>query len=164
MKEDERMIPLKVRSTAFECEDWIPNQFSGYGEDISPEIYIVGLTDSAVSIAITLDDLGHPIEPGYNHWVAWNIPPVDRIPQGLPKGAIIEQPFHAEQGLAYGKHCYRGPKPPFNWNHNYLFTVYVLDTTLALGQDATKRDLLKAVEGHVLQKGELIGKYQRKHK
>lgn len=68
-------------------------------------------------MVITLDDLGHPLEPGYNHWVAWNIKPADCIPGGIPKGSVIETPIHIEQGIAYGKHCYRGPKPPFNWSH-----------------------------------------------
>ena len=69
-----------------------------------------------------------------------------------------------EQGIAYGKHCYRGPKPPFNWNHEYLFTLYTLDCTLEANEKSKKEDILKLAEGHILQKAELRGRYQRKHR
>ena len=71
--------------------------------------------------------------------------------------------FHIE-GIAYGKHCYRGPKPPFNWNHEYLFTLYTLDCTLEADEKSRKEDILKLAEDHILQKSELRGKYQRKHR
>ena len=158
------MTELKITSPSFEPEGWIPDCHSGFGEDISPELHIDGITADAVSMAVTMDDLGHPIQPGYRHWMAWNIPPMNILPEHLPKGAVIEQPFHMEQGLAYGKHCYRGPKPPFNWNHRYCFTVYVLDAMLTVSTDSDKAAVHKAMEGHVLQKGCLYGKYQRKHK
>ena len=158
------MTELKITSPAFETEDWMPNCYSGFGEDFSPEIHIDGIDARTVSMVITLDDLGHPIRPGYNHWIAWNIPPVNVLPGHLPKGAVVEQPFHIEQGLAYGKHCYRGPKPPLNWNHRYCFTVYALDVLLNISTDSDKETVLKVMDGHILQTGVLYGKYQKKHK
>ncbi len=157
------MSELIVTSTAFESEGWIPDCCSGYGKDQSPELRISNISDKAVSMAITLDDLGHPIQPGYNHWAAWNFPAVEVIPENLPKGAVNEVPFHFEQGIGYGKHCYRGPKPPFNWNHRYCFTIYTLDTLLSIGQDSDKTALLQAMKGHILQTGYLYGKYQHRH-
>lgn len=157
------MNELIISSPTFAPEDWIPNCFSGYSEDKSPELHIENITKAAVSMAITLDDLGHPIKPGYNHWLVWNLPPAQVIPENLPKGAVNEQPFHIEQGLGYGKHCYRGPKPPFNWNHRYCFTVYTLDTKLTISTESDKAALLNAMDGHILQTGYLCGKYQRKH-
>lgn len=154
---------LKVISESFEDGGWIPDCHSGYGEDKSPEISIEGIVSGAVSMVITLDDMSHPLFKNYNHWVAWNISPASKIPGNLSKGPVIEEPIHLEQGIAYGKHCYRGPKPPFNWNHKYCFTVYVLDTKLSLSTNSNKDDVLKAMEGHILQTGTLIGKYQRKH-
>ena len=113
------MDELIIRSTQFERDDWIPDCCAGYGEDKSPELHVEGIPAGTVTLAIVMDDLDHPIQPGFNHWVAWNIPPVNLIPGGLPKGAVVEEPIHMEQGIAYGRHCYRGPKPPFNWNHRY---------------------------------------------
>ena len=157
------MAELILSSPDFEAEGWMPDRNSGYGEDVSPTLRIEGMDERAVSMAVTLDDLGHPIFPGYNHWVAWNLPPRGKLPESLPKGAVIEQPFHMEQGLAYGKHCYRGPKPPFHWNHRYRFTIYVLDALLTVDPDAAKPAVLAAMQGHILQTACLYGKYQRKH-
>ena len=58
---------LKITNPAFVPEGWIPNRHSGFGEDISPELHIEGIIENAVSMVITLDDLGHPIQLGYNH-------------------------------------------------------------------------------------------------
>ena len=93
------------------------------------------------------------------NWVAWNIPPVEIIPSRLSKGSIIEAPIRIEQGIAYGKHCYRGPKPPLNLMHRYQFTVYALDIKVQLDANSKKSDLLKAINGHITAKGESIGKY-----
>lgn len=157
------MDELRVTSKAFEDGGWIPQCHSGFGENKSPELLLDGIDEKAVSMAVTLDDASHPLFPNYNHWVAWNLLPAEVIPEGLPKGAVVEQPIHLEQGIAYGKHCYRGPKPPFNWNHNYVFTVYILDTRIAISTESDKEAVLKAMEGHVIQKGVLMGKYQRRH-
>ena len=158
------MNELVIQSPQFENEDWIPDYCAGYGDDKSPELYIEGLPSETVSLAIVMDDLDHSIQPGFNHWVAWNIPPISKIPGGLPKGAVVNEPIHIEQGIAYGKHCYRGPKPPLNWNHRYRFTVYALNVKLQLNSDTGKDDLLYAIKSHILAEGVLFAKYQRKHK
>lgn len=158
------MNKLIITSPDFEPESWIPEQNTGFGKDMSPEIHIEGIDKEAISMVITLDDLGHPIKLGYNHWIAWNIPPKEILPGNLPKGSIIEEPFHIEQGLAYGKHCYRGPKPPFNWNHRYCFTIYILDTMLTVDTNSDKTIIMNEIKNHTLQIGYLYGKYQRKHK
>lgn len=142
----------------------MPDFCSGYYENESPEILIQGIPEGTATLAIIMDDMDHPIFPGFNHWIAWNIPPVDRIPRALAHGAVVEEPFHIEQGVAYGKHCYRGPKPPFNWNHRYRIVVYALKTRLDISTDSKKNNLVTAMEGSILAQGELIGKYQRKHK
>lgn len=158
------MHTLTITSPAFARGGWIPDCHSDYGENQSPELHIEGLSERAVTLAVTLDDMDHPLFPNYNHWVCWNLPPVNVLPEGLPQGALLELPLHMEQGVAYGKHKYRGPKPPFHWKHRYRFTVYALDTKLALDHSTDKRALLSSIQGHVLQSGELIGVYQRGHR
>lgn len=158
------MEELVINSTQFERNDWIPDCCASYGEDKSPELQVEGIPTGTVTLAIVMDDLDHPIQPGFNHWVAWNIPPVHVIPGGLPKGAVVEEPIHMEQGIAYGKHCYRGPKPPFNWNHRYKITIYALSKNLQLNSETRRDELYEAIGDSILAKGELIGKYQRKHR
>ena len=53
---------------------------------------------------------------------------------------------------------------PFNWNHEYVFTLYTLDCKLEASEKSKKEDILKLAEGHILQKAELRGRYQRKHR
>lgn len=158
------MKEIQISSPAFKSGDWIPDRHSGFGDDISPELHIDGIDEKGKSLIILLADARHPLFPNYSHWVAWNIPSLSIIPENIPKGAVIESPIHIEQGMAYGKHYYRGPKPPMNWNHEYHFTVYVLDTVLSISTDSNREDVLEAAENHILQQGILIGKYQRKHK
>ena len=153
------MKELTVKSPAFEHEGLMPIDYTGYGKDISPELRLFDIDAGAKSIAIIMDDLGHPI-PAYNHWVIWNIPVMQVIPANLPHGNTIECFSDAVQGRGYGRHRYRGPKPPFNWSHRYQFTVYVLDCVLDLPSASKKRDLLKAMNGHILQQAALVGHYR----
>ncbi len=121
----------------------------------------MGLDANAKSIAVMMNDLDHPVT-GYNHWLIWNIPPADIIPENIPRGETTL--LGARQGMAYGKHRYAGPKPPFNWRHRYEFVVFVLDDMLDLPAKTRKAGLLSAMEGHILQKGILNGYYQRREK
>ena len=155
---------LKITTPCFFEGGWIPDYNAGYGEDQSPEFHIEGMDEKAETMIITLDDLGHPLEPGYNHWIAWNIAPAECIPGSIPKGSVVEKPIYIEQGIAYGKHYYRGPKPPLNWNHEYKKKNNTLDCTLEANEKSKKEDILKLAEGHILQKAELRGRYQRRHR
>ncbi|WP_024291172.1 YbhB/YbcL family Raf kinase inhibitor-like protein [Lacrimispora indolis] len=150
---------LTVTSPAFQNEAVIPVQYTGRGEDISPELHLSSIDENAKSLAVIMDDMGHPI-PAYNHWVIWNIPIMEIIPQNIPHGAHIAELNGATQGRGYGRNKYRGPKPPFNWSHRYQFNVYVLDCLLDLPVRSRKRDVLAAMEGHVLQEGCLVGRFR----
>jgi Raf kinase inhibitor-like YbhB/YbcL family protein len=153
------MNELIVKTPAFEHEGLIPKQYTGYGADISPEIHLSNIDDRAKSIAIIMDDMGHPI-PAYNHWVIWNIPVIQVIPGNIPHGKTVDVLSEAIQGRGYGKHRYRGPKPPFNWSHKYQFNVFILDCTLNLPVASRKRDLINAMDGHIIQQAILVGHYR----
>lgn len=150
---------IKVTSPAFENEGIIPMQYTGRGEDISPELHLSPISEDAKSLAIVLDDLDHPI-PRYNHWTIWNLPVMQVIPEKIPHGESVTKLNGAVQGKGYGKNRYRGPKPPFNLSHRYQFDVYVLDCLLDLSSSSKKRHLLKAMENHILQKGSLVGRFR----
>ena len=152
---------LTVTSTAFENEGIMPKRYTGRGEDLSPELSFGPLDRKAVSIAIVMDDLDHPIG-AYNHWVMWNIPAAcTSVPEGVEKGETVSSLGGAVQGRSDygGKHYYRGPKPPFGM-HSYIFRVYALDCMLSLEANAGKKELLKAMEGHILQYGTLTGLFE----
>lgn len=152
-----------VKSTAFQNNGMIPRKYTGFGEDISPELTIADSPEGTVSFAIILDDLDVPWTKVFTHWIIWNIPGTNLIPEGLPKGDVIHKPIEACQGTAWGKHCYRGPKQPFfiRKEHRYVFNVYALDCQLDISEQSDRKILLGAMKGHILEKAQIIGRYKR---
>ena len=151
---------LRIASSAFNDGEAIPLRYSARGEDISPSLSINNISPSAKSIAITLDDMSHPLFGTYNHWVIWNIPIQNMIPEGIPHKKIIPDLGGAVQGIGYGRHRYKGPKPPLKSTHIYQFTVYSVDCMLELPSNARKKELLACIEGHILQRAILSGTFQ----
>lgn len=157
---------LKLTSKAFEEGMKIPVRHTGRGEDISPELELENIDPKAKSIAVTMDDLDIPMIRSYNHWIIWNIPVYSVIPEAICSGSQITEPFQAVQGIAYGKHCYRGPKPPrfIRNSHRYVFTAYVLDCLCELPPDTRKVKWLREMEGHIVQRASLCGTFSNADK
>ncbi|MFH1479459.1 MAG: YbhB/YbcL family Raf kinase inhibitor-like protein [Candidatus Omnitrophota bacterium] len=142
---------MKLKSTAFNNNDLIPKRFTGQGEDINPELIIEDIPESAKSLALIIDDPDAPMGM-WVHWVVFDIP-VD------PE--IREDSIPGIQGINdFGMLDYGGPNPP-SGTHRYFFKLYALDTALGLEEGITKRQLEKAMEGHILEKAELVGLYKR---
>ena len=160
LMEAANMELLTVKSNAFAEGSLIPIRYTARGADLSPDFELAGIAENAKSIAITCDDASHPLFPNYNHWLIWNIPVQEVIPEGIPRGATVDRLGGAIQGLAYGRNRYKGPKPPLKALHTYVFTVYVLDCKMDLGANARKRDLMNRMEGHILQQATLSGKFK----
>jgi Raf kinase inhibitor-like YbhB/YbcL family protein len=92
------------------------------------------------------------------HWVVFNIP---AAAMGLPESAGVSLPAGALQGKnSSGSAKYMGPCPP-SGTHRYFFKLYALDTMMTLSADANKADLLKAMDGHILAQGELMGTFSK---
>lgn len=153
---------LTLSSTVFAHNGYMPVAYTGYGADQSPPLTLSGIVSDAKTMAITMVDLDVPFIREYPHWVLWNFPIKEEIPGAIPKGAILNEFNNAQQGIEYGKHTYRGPKPPrfIRNRHRYVFTVYILDKELNLSSNTNKKFLLKAMEGHVLQKASITGLYK----
>lgn len=132
---------------------------TGRGADLSPAFELSNLSHDAVTCAVILEDLSHPLFHNFTHWVLWNVPAVSRIPGALPTGRVCRDLGGAQQGAAYGWHRYAGPKPPRGRRHTYRFTLYVLDEALHVSWPGTKRQFLAAAEGHVLQKASVQGMF-----
>lgn len=153
---------MRVTCKSFADNEFIPKKHTGFGEDVSPELVIADAPDLTKTFAVILDDLDVPWKKDYNHWIIWNIPKTDVIPEGLPKGVTINEPVTACQGIAWGKNVYRGPKPPFFLKkvHRYVFYVFALDSELELSGKADKKALMAAMEEHVLAEAKITGLYQ----
>jgi len=151
---------LEVGSV-FHNGSYIPAKFTCDGEDINPPIFIGNISEKVKSLVIIVDDPDAPAGT-FTHWIAWNIPPLGEIPEAVPKVGEVEKPIPMVQGRNdFGRIGYGGPCPPRGSVHHYHFKVYALDTTLNLPQGVTRKELEKAMEGHVIQWGELVGLYKR---
>jgi Raf kinase inhibitor-like YbhB/YbcL family protein len=152
-------MAIELTSPAFEDGEAIPVKYSCDGEDISPALSWKNLPAGTVSLALIVDD---PDAPGgtWVHWVAYDIPPETAgFPEKIP--ATSELPSGGKQGNNSWKRVgYGGPCPP-RGTHRYFFKLYALDTVLGLDTGFTKGRLLRAMEGHVLDQGQLMGTFSR---
>ncbi len=154
VKEANSMGALNITSTAFQNNGNIPRQYTCDGKDINPPLMIANCPQGTKSIALICDDPDAPVGI-WVHWVIWNIDPgVKEIKENtVPQGAV--------QGINdFRKHSYGGPCPP-SGTHRYFFKVYALDTMLTISPNASKADLEKAMKGHILGEGQLVGLYKR---
>ncbi|NBI10330.1 YbhB/YbcL family Raf kinase inhibitor-like protein [Colidextribacter sp. OB.20] len=147
---------LKIHCSGIENGKFLPDH-TGRGRDLSPELILENLSPEAVTLAVVLEDMSHPIK-GFTHWVIWNLPAADRVPGAIPAGKSA--PGGAAQGVAYGLHRYAGPKPPKGRTHTYRFTVYALNCALDLSPASRKKTFLRAAEGHILQRGSISGAFE----
>lgn len=152
-------MAITVTSPAFEEAGMIPARYTSDGQDVSPPLKWEGLPEGTKSTALISDDPDAPMKT-WVHWVMWNIPAdIAELPENVPPDA--ELPDGSKQGITdFRRHGYGGPSPP-SGTHRYYFKVYALDSKLDLPSTSQKKDLLKAMEGHILAEGQLMSKYKR---
>jgi hypothetical protein len=160
-KEANAMVKIVLTSTAFQAGEAIPRKHTCDGPDPSPALGWAGVPDGARSFALLCEDPDAPVGL-WVHWVIWGLPPDSTsLPEGVAKEKLL--PGGVAQGTNDFKRIgYGGPCPPPGKPHRYYFKIYALDTTLTLPPGATRKELLKAIEGHVIGEGELMGVYGRK--
>jgi len=142
---------LKVTSLSFRNNGIIPVKYSCEGSDVNPPLHIDNIPAAAVSLAVIMHDPDAPGNNGFTHWVLWNVGTDGNVPENYREG---------EQGVnSAEKNGYKGMCPP-DGVHHYHFRVYALDTRLSLDQNTNKEMLEKAIKGHVLAQGELVGLYK----
>jgi Raf kinase inhibitor-like YbhB/YbcL family protein len=151
----EKDSAFQLTSPAFEPGMTIPKKHTGEGKDVSPELKWASLPEGTRSLALICDDPDAPRDEPWVHWVIFNIDPkLDGLPEGYA-GAV--------QGTTdFGRPGYGGPMPPPGSGiHRYYFKLYALSGPVDLNKEATKKDLLKAMEGKTMGTAELVGTYQR---
>ena len=153
---------MELKSLAFEAGDLIPAKYTCDGSDVSPPLSWSDAPSGTQSFALISDDPDAP-RGTWVHWVAWNIPATSRsLDEGLPKQDSL--PNGMKQGTTdFRRVGYGGPCPP-SGTHRYFFKLYALDTSLSLPSSTTKAALEKAMQGHILKQGELMGVYRRRWK
>lgn len=156
----EAAMRLIVTSPAFKDSSSIPSRHTCEGEDVSPALAWAGVPEGTKSITVICDDPDAPLKT-WVHWVLYNLPPAT---VGLPEGVAAAEtlPDGSRQGVNdFGRVGYGGPCPPRGATHRYFFRVYALDAFLSVGSRATRKAVEKAMEGHILASGLLMGTYRR---
>ncbi len=151
MKEN---VKMTLTSPSFLNHQFIPSKYTCDGEDINPPLEINNIPKGARSLVLIVDDPDAP-NGDWVHWLIWNIKADSRkiAENSIPEGAV--------QGVtSFGYRHWGGPCPPSGMHH-YHFKLYALDNFLDLGGQNDKTKLIQAMQGHVLDNGQLIGLYKR---
>ena len=157
-------MTLALTSAAFTHQGSIPQQYTCQGRDVSPPLSWSGAPEGTKGFVLIVDDPDAP-DPAapkrtWVHWVLYAIPPdAAALPEAVTTAKL---PAGTREGTNDWKRTgWGGPSPPIG-RHRYFFKVYALDAVLGDLGEPTKKALEKAMEGHVLAKGELMGTYQKK--
>jgi Raf kinase inhibitor-like YbhB/YbcL family protein len=149
------MMNMKLESSSFENSGTIPKKFGYKNGNVSPSLIINNIPESAKSLVLIMDDPDAMDAVGkvWVHWVLWNIPTdISQIDENsIPKNSI-------EGETDFGEIGYGGPAPP-DKEHTYIFKLYAIDTVLDLSKGSTKKDLENSIQGHIIDKTKLTGKY-----
>jgi len=153
---------IHLSSTSFEPEKEIPTKHTCEGADVSPALAWSGAPAGTKSLALVVDDPDAPDPRApkltWVHWVLYGIAPsVSSLAEGVDAKAV-----GAREGLNDWKATgYRGPCPPIG-RHRYFHKIYALDADLGDLGRPDKAALERAMKGHILGQGTLIGTYAKK--
>ncbi len=142
---------MQLSSSAFKDHKPIPAKYTCKGEDCSPPLHIIGVSEKAKSLALIVDDPDAPAKI-WVHWLISDLPIVSDLNESAQMGVFG---LNDSGGIGYG-----GPCPP-SGTHRYFFKLYALDCTLNLKSGYSREALEKAMHGHVIDKCELIGLFSK---
>lgn len=149
---------MRIESTSFEHGGNVPRRHTCDGDDVSPPLRWTGEPASTQAYALIVDDPDAP-RGTWVHWVVYDLP---AEVHELDMGADVASIRGALEGRTdFGRTGYGGPCPPPGPAHRYFFKLYALDQPTGLPPGATKADVEQAIEGHVLARAELMGRYAR---
>ncbi len=151
---------IQIASPVFGNGEFIPIKYTGFGEDVSIPLEWNDIPDKTQSIAIIMDDPDAPFGT-FTHWIIFDISKNKHfLSEGVPQKPILED--GSKQGRNdFGNIGYNGPKPPSGKVHHYHIKIYALDTILNLQPGITSKAFFRAIKGHILAEGELIGLFKR---
>jgi hypothetical protein len=155
----EEAVSMKLTSAAFAEGTAIPKQHTCEGADLSPPLVWQGAPPATRAFALVCDDPDAPVGT-WVHWVLYDLPgTVTQLAPGLPADDGV---LGGKQGVNdFRKVGYGGPCPPPGKPHRYFFRLYALDSATGLRPRASKAEVSKAIQGHVLGEAQLMGTYQR---
>jgi Raf kinase inhibitor-like YbhB/YbcL family protein len=160
------MPGLTLTTSAFADGAEVPTRYTMSDPNaVSPKLEWTNVPANTVSFALILHDPDVALQRKNDdvlHWMIFNIPGTAReLAEGIPANATLADGSVQSKNLR-GQVGYMGPgAPPQGPHHHYTFELFALDVKLDLGPDATRADVLKAMDGHILGKGVLVGRFHR---
>ena len=157
---------LTLTTSAFTDGSEIPARFTQSDPNaVSPKLEWTHVPPNTVSFALIFHDPDVAIQRKIDdvlHWMIFNIPgSATSLPEAEPATAQLPDGTVQAKNLR-GNVGYMGPgAPAAGPHHHYTFELFALDTKLDLGPDATRADVLKAMDGHILGKAVLMGRFHR---
>jgi Raf kinase inhibitor-like YbhB/YbcL family protein len=145
---------MLMYSPAFLENGYIPDKYTCDGENISPPLHIKGVSPKARSLVLIVQD-PDALTGEWVHWTVWNMDAATRVisENSVPDGSV-------EGDTDYELPAWAGPCP--RWGvHRYQFRLFALDVKLGLASRATRPQLDKAMQGHILDRADLVGLYGR---
>lgn len=157
---EEGEMALHVSSAAFPDGASVPRKYTCDGQNVSPPLAWNGAPPGTQTFALVLDDPDAP-RGVFTHWILFDLPAAtNQLPEAIPPDEQLTDA--ARQGKNdFGRVGYGGPCPPPGPAHRYHFTLYALDSPLNLPPGASKKQLLDAMQRHILAQGELMATYHR---
>ncbi len=152
-------MAFELTSTAFANGDPIPMKYTCDDQDISPPLQWTDPPEGTRSFALICDDPDAPVGT-WVHWVLYDLPGSTlSLPEAAPSDPDLPDGGRHGQN-SWRRPGYGGPCPP-GGTHRYFFKLYALDTELELDAGASKEELLRVMEEHVLAEAETMGVYSR---
>jgi hypothetical protein len=154
------MRNMRIESSAFAQGQPIPQKYTCEGADISPPLEWSGAPEGTKTFVVIADDPDAPAGT-WVHWVLFNLRAGSHgLLEAVPTGDLAAGGVQGRND--FGNIGYGGPCPPPGRPHRYFFKLYALDIELRVKTGATKKDIVAAMQGHVLTQAEVIGTYQRR--
>jgi len=152
-------MAFKLTIAAFADGAPIPRLHTCEGADLSPAVEWTGEPSGTRSFALIVDDPDAPVGT-WNHWLLYDVPAGTHA---LPQGYKPARPVLCGTN-DFGRTNYGGPCPPRgNGPHRYFFKLYALDVqSLKLSSGARRRDIDRAIHGHILGEAQYMGRYERR--
>ena len=162
--------PLLMTTTAFEDGGVIPDKYTQAAGPmaVSPELKWSQVPMGTQTFVLLLHDpepvLNKSSKMDVTHWLIWNIP---GTATGLKEGVAQGELPDGSRQVSLRANGYRGPGAPAGPYHHYTFELYALDSKLDVAQGTpqeaanTRVAVVNAMEGHVLGKAVLVGRFHR---
>ncbi len=151
---------LVVDSPAFANGRSLAERCTADGEGISPPLRWFGVPDRARSMILLVEDCDSPTPSPMVHAIVTGIP--------IKMHELVEGAMHEHDGAPLlGKNSYFKARwlppdpPPGHGTHRYVFQMFALDYVPQFEGHPGRSLILRALDNHVIARGQVIGTYKR---